>query len=253
MFNLRKKSPDFLIIGAQKSATSSLHDLLLSHPDISAPIGKEMHFFDKDYFHEGDLKLYWSKFQKLKTSLTFETTPSYLYCQFSAPRIFKTLGDIPLIVILRNPVERALSAYKFYRSFQDNKDFAHRILSDLPNFNDLVNFGIENYRWLNWNNDKRGIITRGLYSRQLLVYQHYFSKVYILEFEDLKNKPLESINGILEFLKIEKLDKLVTSHKNKTILNHFDEDFNQGLEKLEEFYMKFNHELKEEFDFVFKK
>ena len=92
--------PDFLIIGAARSGTTSLYEYLIQHPSVIRGIGKEVYFFDKE-FKKG-INWYKSFFptkstkskleKKLQTKcITCEATPRYLYHPSSPKRVFETL------------------------------------------------------------------------------------------------------------------------------------------------------------------
>jgi len=108
-----KRLPDFFIIGARRSGTNSLRVMLNSVPEILPARKREIHFFDNDKQYSKGLKHYESYFPEREISLSFDTTPGYLYSE-KAPIRIKT--DIPeqshhFIILLRNPVERAWSNY----------------------------------------------------------------------------------------------------------------------------------------------
>ena len=123
------KLPNFLIVGAAKSGTSSLHNYLNQHPDIFLPTYnihgvkvKEPRFLIsklvKDRLHEGiwTLEEYQSLFFNcVDYSAVGESTVLYLYYYEEAIKnIKKYLGNnIKIIIMLRNPIERAYSAYNF--------------------------------------------------------------------------------------------------------------------------------------------
>ena len=106
--------PNFMCIGAAKSGTTTLYDLLRQHPDVYAPSFKEPHYFDipSNYCNGIDWydNTYFNSVKQQKVIMDF--TPSYLYEINAAKRIFTSLGkDVKFLVILRNPVDRAFSHY----------------------------------------------------------------------------------------------------------------------------------------------
>lgn len=110
--------PDFAIIGAQKAGTTSLYAYLSAHPQVLPAARKEVHFFDREY-PRGEL-WYRSMFP-LRASLrpragarpiTGEATPYYLFHPLAAERAAGLLPRARLIVVLRDPVERAWSHYR---------------------------------------------------------------------------------------------------------------------------------------------
>lgn len=102
------KLPDFIIIGAQKCGTTSLFNYLSKHPDVSLPEEKEIHFFDK-FYNKG---INWYKKNFLNDGmLTGEATPYYIYHPHVTVRISSCCPNAKLIVMLRNPIDRAYSNF----------------------------------------------------------------------------------------------------------------------------------------------
>lgn len=111
--------PDFLIVGAQRSGTTSLFKTLAQHPQVARPfLRKGIHFFDRRY--DRGLEWYRGNFPVTKTSrlrrlghdpLTGESSPYYMFHPLAAGRIARDLPGVKLLVLLRDPVERAYSAH----------------------------------------------------------------------------------------------------------------------------------------------
>lgn len=107
--------PHFILIGAQKGGTTYLYELLAAHPRmLPAYSKKEIHYFDR-HFHRGEDWYRWRfplrSTLRRRRAVTGETTPSYLFHPRAPRRIAATLPDVRLIVLLRNPVDRAISHY----------------------------------------------------------------------------------------------------------------------------------------------
>ena len=106
--------PTFLGIGVPRSGTTWLHELLQAHPEVYVPKHrKEIHFFDRNYergigWYE---KFFPSDVQANKYRAIGEITPCYLYDDHCLQRILKMPSITKLIVILRNPIDRAYSHY----------------------------------------------------------------------------------------------------------------------------------------------
>ena len=85
-----QNKPSFMILGAQKSATSSLYKLLIQHPEILAPIvDKEIGFFNNEIEYDKGIKQYHKNFPKTrKRYYTFDATPEYFYLPACAERIY---------------------------------------------------------------------------------------------------------------------------------------------------------------------
>ena len=114
-------APTFLCIGAQKCGTTWLARAVQQHPEVSAGNKKELHFFNHEDAYERGLAWYESQFRsKPRTRATGEFTPNYWWTK-GTPTSFHYLGcadriaaaypALQLVVCLREPVARAISAY----------------------------------------------------------------------------------------------------------------------------------------------
>src|SRR5215210_506392 len=109
--------PDFLILGTEKGGTSTLYWTLCQHPLIEPATKKEVHFFDSRKWFEKDVRWYRSQFPALPPgdgpkTVTGEASPYYLLHPHTPRRAFVTVPEAKLIALLRNPVDRAYSAYR---------------------------------------------------------------------------------------------------------------------------------------------
>ena len=111
--------PDFLIFGAQRSGTTNLYDLLVRHPSVNAASHKEVHFFDLHY-GRGE-RWYRGNFpsQQRDSSggalVCGEATPTYIAYGSAPARVRELIPDVKLVVLLREPVARAVSHYHHFR------------------------------------------------------------------------------------------------------------------------------------------
>lgn len=106
----KENAPDFIIIGAGKCGTSSLHKYICAHPKVLAPHKKELNFFQGN-FNKG-VDWYLSHFPALTDSaeyITGEASPVYFHAPQVDQRIYSLFPQTKLIVLLRNPVDRAVS------------------------------------------------------------------------------------------------------------------------------------------------
>ena len=129
-----RQRPTFLIIGAQKAGTTSLYNYLIQHPCIGRSTRKEVHYFDSADYQQGDA-WYLSHFPmrwhprdlvgrgRKSSQITGEASPYYLAHPASAARIKAFDPNMRLIVMLRDPVERALSHYHHQRR-HDREDLS---------------------------------------------------------------------------------------------------------------------------------
>jgi hypothetical protein len=192
------KLPNFLCAGAQKSGTTTLHDILVQHPNIFLPSIKEVHFFNNENNYKNGLRWYEKEiFANWKGEKAIgEITPSYMYFDYVPKRIYKDLGkDIKLIFILRNPVDRAYSQYlMFCRRGFETETFEKAI--ELEKERIKQSYSEKMYF---------SYIDRGFYASQIKRYLKYFPKenmfFIIFEQEFIKNRK-QTIEYILKFLEV---------------------------------------------------
>jgi hypothetical protein len=208
-----RRLPDYLIIGAQRSGTTSLYQYLAQHPAVGRPIlGKGAHFFDTNY--SGDLDSYRAYFPtsayrwyvKLTRGLevvTGEGSPYYLAHPHAPHRIAEALPHVKLIALLRDPVARAYSHYhhEVARGFEDLSfeeaidQEPRRLAGELekmrvdPAYN---SFSYQHHTYL----------TRGRYAEHLEVWYSLFPKeqMLVLRSEDLWADPDGTYRKVLDFL-----------------------------------------------------
>ena len=103
--------PDFIIIGGQRCGTSSLYKYLAAHPQIAPASRKEVHYFDLNY--QRGLRWYQSQFQDKQgpNMLCGEASPYYFFHPLAAQRCASILPEVKIIVLLRDPVDRAYSHF----------------------------------------------------------------------------------------------------------------------------------------------
>lgn len=104
--------PDFYVIGAQKSGTTSLHNWLIQHKDVSLPTSKETAFFSRPERYAHGLDWYFNQYeQRTGDYLMGEVDPSYMYIEAAAQRLRDHVSRTKFVCIFRNPLERAYSQY----------------------------------------------------------------------------------------------------------------------------------------------
>jgi len=173
--------PDFIGIGAQRAGTTWLYELLKQHPEVCMPKHhKEVHFFDR-YYNRG-VDWYKALFAHCGNKCAGEITPAYLYDKRCPKRIHDLLPDVKLIAILRNPIDRAYSQFKFTIREQGYRGSFSQFLED-----------------------HRDAMERGLYYKQISEYLKYFSetKLKILLFEDIVANPLQGMAEVFAFLGVD--------------------------------------------------
>lgn len=175
---------DFLVLGAQKAGTTSLHDWLVQHDDILLPIIKETHFFSHESRFGKGINWYFSQFMPTNSAhtLTGEIDPEYLFA-LDAPVRIKEMADVKkFIVILRQPIQRAYSHYLMtVRRGFDDLPFERAILAEKTRLeNDADQFA----------RDHQSYIARSMYSKQIERYISLFPEAQFLfiKFDDLIDK-----------------------------------------------------------------
>jgi len=111
--------PSFLIVGAQRAGTTTLYRVLSDHPQVARPtVTKGIGYFDVKYargprWYGGQFPLAWRARRKHGPDVvTFESSGYYLFHPLAAARIARDLPDIRVVVLVREPVERAYSAHR---------------------------------------------------------------------------------------------------------------------------------------------
>jgi hypothetical protein len=194
--------PDAMIIGAMKSGTSSLHYYLTQHPQVIAPLRKEVHYFDLN-FERGE-SWYRTNFgREGQDGVNIDSSPYYLFHPLVPQRAHALVPGTKLIVLLRDPVRRAYSHYWHER------DKGREPLS----FEDAIaaepdRIGREHERLVRGEIERSAAhqyfsyLARGRYAEQLGRWLQFYPReqLLILRFEDLVQDPLALTNEALAYL-----------------------------------------------------
>jgi hypothetical protein len=187
--------PDFLIIGAMRSGTSSLARYLRAHPSICLATRKEVHFFDRNF--DRGTEWYVSHFPCAHPGhLTGEATQTYLFDEEALDRMASVVPDARLIVLLRHPIERAYSHYWLNRARgREPLDFGAAVQAEPER---VDRGGLNERFWYSY-------LGRGRYARQLTAVTERYSRDQLLVhlFEDLRDSPAATYASICRFLGIE--------------------------------------------------
>ena len=205
-----RKLPDFIIIGTQKGGTTSLFAYLLQHPNVMMPWLKEPHFFNT-HFDKG-LKWY-RRFFPLKNShkIGGEVTPCYMYHPQVPERMAAVLPNVKLIVMLRNPIDRAYSGYIMGRDYGwDSAETFEAALEQESHYkqeiNNLHTNLYDNVKFARIH-DQLLYLERSKYYSQLNVWFKYFKREQCLFIKSEKffENPQEELSKIYDFLKIDRI------------------------------------------------
>lgn len=204
-------SPSFYIIGTQKGGTSSLYQYIIQHPDILPASHKEMRFFDKFYDYGIDwYRYHFERYEREK--VTGEASPEYLYNIQTPIRIKKHFPNSKLIVLLRNPVDRAYSNYNMIRSWGKEKlSFSEAIDKEEERVRDdkqKLESGVS-LRYLD-NLMNYSYVDRGFYSKQIRLWFKYFPKeqFLFLKSEDFFSNPKKITLQVVGFLGLDNRDSV---------------------------------------------
>jgi hypothetical protein len=194
------RKPDFIIVGEVRCGTTSLYEDLLRHPDVTPSLGngetveyeggsiylsqKELRFFDR-YWGRG-LEWYLKCFPN-NGKIVGEASATYLFRSLAMWRIKKSLPDIKIIVMLRNPIDR------LHSHFCHLKKYLPKWPKRYPTFERFVETAHENDYYL---------IEKGIYANSVQNCFDLFGEeqVLILKSEDLFASPQQVYNSILDFL-----------------------------------------------------
>jgi hypothetical protein len=214
--------PNFFIIGAAKSGTTSLHEYLDQHPDIYMSFPKELNFFSffdstPDFSgpcDDPDNPVLGDRLRREKYGLSITTWPgyrkvfsrvrlekaigessvSYLYFPQAGKRIRQCVPDARLIAVLRNPVDRAYSKYRQLRrdGAEPLMTFEQALATETARMRD------------NWS-PAWFYVDRGLYHRQLKRYYDLFDRdqIRVVLYDDFTKRPREILEDVFAFLDVD--------------------------------------------------
>jgi Sulfotransferase domain len=186
--------PNCVIIGAQKSGSTFLHRCLGEHPDVYSPRG-EVHFFEDPHYHEEKIDHLENILRKgAGKRVVAIKRPKYLARPECAERIARHCPDAKLLVVLRNPLERAVSAYFHYINY-----------GFIPAVN-LENGmrAILSNRYENLYPGAKDIIEFGFYYKHLTRYLKYFDphRIHVTFFDDLRRNALKEVKRVYTYLDV---------------------------------------------------
>ncbi|XP_035259043.1 heparan sulfate glucosamine 3-O-sulfotransferase 2-like [Anguilla rostrata] len=197
-----KKLPNAIIVGVKKGGTRAVLEFIRIHPDVRA-VGTEPHFFDRNY----DRGLDWYRGlmpRTLDSQITMEKTPSYFVTREAPRRISSMSRDAKLIVVVRNPVTRAISDYTQTLSKKP----------DIPSFEALAfrnrSLGQVDTSW--------NAIRIGMYVLHLENWLQYFplSQIHFVSGERLITDPAGELGRVQDFLGLKRIVTDKHFYFNKT-------------------------------------
>lgn len=174
--------PKALVVGPMKAGTSWIHDYLYARGDVALPAYvKETFYFDR-YF-DRSLNWYESLFEDSVGDVCVEVAPSLFHRSNDVPeRIFRDLGDIPIVVTLRDPVARSWSHYQHMRRGYTRKSVREAVVE----YPEIIDASRYDFHLQNWRST--------------------FSRVTVLNQEDLISDPQKFANYLSDGLEIGRSD-----------------------------------------------
>lgn len=242
--------PNTLIVGAQKSGTSSFFSYLTQHPDILGSSRKEVHYFDGGYnpridsFKKGE-NWYRAHFPLMTKGIDqkriLEATPSYLFIPDVPKRIKAQIPDAKIIVVLRDPVERAISHF-YYEVWGGHE--ARPIMQALLEEEDILASFWESGDYKAPHFLRCSYKARGRYAEQLGRYFDVFSReqVLVLSSKDLFKNTADTLASTFDFLGLESTIR-VTDTKPRNVGTNKPEVESTVLDYLATYFAPHNERL----------
>ncbi len=197
--------PNFVIVGAMKGGTTSMFQYLAGHPQVHPPFRKEIKFFDIHYTKGlGWYRAHFPLWLKMKApAVTGEATPYYLFHPLAAERMAKVLPKAKLIIMLRNPVDRAYSHYSHIRRVgREPLSFEDALAAEPDRLAGEADRIISNPNYSTFTHVHYSYLARGRYAEQLPRWLEYFPReqMLILPSDELTAAPAQVFQKALDFL-----------------------------------------------------
>ena len=202
------KLPNFLVAGFPKCGSTSLYYYLQEHPEVFLPKQKELHYFTYDIiseqkagkgdveikkFHVGNLEDYQQCYVEVDNELAIgDVSPSYANYEEAIPKIKKTLGEQPKIVVtLRDPIQRAYSNYlHLVREERESLDFYDALIEE----ENRKSMGYADFWYYTFNSQ---------YYEKIKRLKEHFENVYVITFEEFLQNPELGMRELFQFLEVD--------------------------------------------------
>jgi hypothetical protein len=204
--------PAFLIVGAQRCGTTSMYRTLSQHPAVvKAVLHKGVHYFDLNYGHP--LGWYRAHFPLTaraaqatpasQTAVTFESSPYYLFHPLAAGRIAADLPAVKLLVLVRDPAERAYSAWAHERARGfETEPFERALALEASRLAGEAERIAAEPGYLSFSHQHHAYTARGQYVEQLERLESLVGRdrVHVVDSGDFFAQPEAAYDGVLDFL-----------------------------------------------------
>jgi hypothetical protein len=224
--------PDFLIIGTQRGGTTSLYHYLQAHPSIRLANTKDTHFFDKKYsnglaWYRAHFPTVWEKtyVQQVQKQafVTGEASPSYLFHPLTPKRVAQVMPRVKLMMLLRNPVDRAYSQY--YHAIElghETRSFEEAIQGEEERTAQEREKILKDEHYYSHAYKHLSYLTRGIYVDQLQEWMRFFSReqFLILKSEDFYASPATVLKEMFTFLGLPTIETQLKKKEYKQYNNN---------------------------------
>lgn len=212
--------PSFLICGGQRCGTTSMYRALAAHPAVlKAVLHKGVHYFDVGYGHgprwyQGHFPTRRSAARRSQTLggvpvQTFESSPYYMYHPQAATRIAADLPGVRLVVLVRDPVERAYShhAHEVARGFETERDFGRALKLEPERLAGQAEALARDPEYYSFAHQHHAYRARGEYVRYLRQLSTVVGRdlIHVVDSEDFFARPEQVYDGVLDFLGLPRL------------------------------------------------
>lgn len=252
MAGVPRAMPGFILIGAQKSGTSSMFAYLKQHPQIVRPIFKELYYFDRHY-HRG-LNWYGCNFPARaaierrndrhgRPHLTFEATATYIFDADVPKRIASDIETRKFIVLLRNPVDRAISAYWHARRMgRETRSLDEALKIDLERCGAELAFEAGRGPEPMGPPPRPSYVRRGIYHEAVARWQQEFApeQLLVVQSEAMFADPAAVMKRVFAFLGVPHAERIDWEPQN---VGRYDGTDPEAREMLQSFYSPHNERL----------
>ena len=191
-----------MIVGTMKGGTTQLYNFITLHPDIEKARSKEIHYFTL-YYDKGD-EWYLDHFRIHPKKLTGEASPTYFHCAETStiPSMIKRMNNkIKIILIVRDPVERAVSQYNHFCKVNKLPDVMALDVNEFFNipFSELITRSTQ----LGFHAEQA--VSFSLYYRKYLSYEAVFDKnnILVVSNQSLRNLPFDTMREVYKFIGVD--------------------------------------------------
>jgi len=210
----RRMLPQFLICGGQRCGTTSLYRALSTHPAvIKAVLHKGVHYFDVGYdrgmrWYRGHFPLH-RRAEQVAEAVgvpvqTFESSPYYMYHPHAMARIAGDLPDVKIVVLVRDPVERAYSqhAHEVARGFESESEFAVALALEPIRLRGVREQLVANPSFYNFSHQHHAYRARGEYIEYLEPMARLLGRerIHVVDSDLFFAAPERTYDGVLDFL-----------------------------------------------------